>query len=57
VTILTALGVPDAVSVAPTIVATIAGLQLRRLATGSDGDQDFATSVLLLLRAAGPVSG
>ncbi|EID77169.1 MULTISPECIES: TetR/AcrR family transcriptional regulator [Rhodococcus] len=57
VTILTALGVPDAASVAPTIVATIAGLQLRRLATGSDGDQDFATSVLLLLRAAGPVSG
>ena len=57
VTILTALGVPDAASVAPTIVATIAGLQLRRLATGSNGDQDFATSVLLLLRAAGPVSG
>lgn len=56
VTILTALGVPDPASVAPTVVATIAGLQLRRLATGSDGEHDFAASVLLLLRAAGPVS-
>ncbi|MEV0948412.1 TetR family transcriptional regulator [Rhodococcus sp. NPDC049939] len=51
VTILTALGVPNAATIAPTIVATITGLQLRRLATGSGGDHDISASVLLLLNS------
>lgn len=51
VVILTALGVPDAASVAPTLVATIAGLQLRRLATGN-ADQNITAAVLLLIRGA-----
>ncbi|AOW92935.1 TetR family transcriptional regulator [Rhodococcus sp. WMMA185] len=51
VTILAALGVPDAAAIAPTIVATITGLQLRRLATGSGGDHDISASVLLVLSA------
>ncbi|WP_072688492.1 TetR/AcrR family transcriptional regulator [Rhodococcus marinonascens] len=51
VTILNTLGVPDAAAIAPTIVATITGLQLRRLATGSGGDHDISASVLLLLSA------
>ncbi|NLE78714.1 MAG: TetR family transcriptional regulator [Rhodococcus sp.] len=50
VTILTELGLPDPEAVAPTLVATIAGLQLRRLSTG--GGSDLATSVLLLLQGA-----
>ncbi|WP_432794119.1 TetR/AcrR family transcriptional regulator [Rhodococcus ruber] len=49
-TILTELGVPRAESIAPTLVATITGLQLRRLATG--GAVDIATSVLHLVRSA-----
>lgn len=48
--ILTALGVPRPETLAPTLVATIAGLQLRRLSTGADAD--LASSVLLLLHAA-----
>lgn len=47
VAILTALGVPHAETIAPTLVATITGLQLRRLSTGAD--PDLASSVLLLL--------
>ncbi|MEE2033536.1 TetR/AcrR family transcriptional regulator [Rhodococcus chondri] len=47
VAILAALGVPEAETIAPTLVATIAGLQLRRLSTGAD--PDLASSVLLLL--------
>ncbi|MFD4368202.1 TetR/AcrR family transcriptional regulator [Rhodococcus sp. NPDC058521] len=50
-TILTTLGVPDAESVVQTVVAVIAGMQLRRLATGS-ADQDIAAALLLLLRGA-----
>ena len=37
-------------AVAPTLVATVAGLQLRRLSTG--GGSDLSTSVLLLLQGA-----
>lgn len=48
VAILTALGVPHPEVLAPTLVATIAGLQLRRLSTGADAD--LAAAVLLLLR-------
>ncbi|PTR32052.1 TetR family transcriptional regulator [Rhodococcus sp. OK519] len=51
VTILTALGIPHPESLAPTLVATIAGLQLRRLATG-DGGQEIAVAVLQLIRGA-----
>ncbi|WP_430335654.1 TetR/AcrR family transcriptional regulator [Rhodococcus sp. ACT016] len=51
VTILGALGIPNPESLAPTLVATIAGLQLRRLATGNGG-QDFSTAVLQLIRGA-----
>ncbi|MGW0041073.1 TetR/AcrR family transcriptional regulator [Rhodococcus sp. NPDC003348] len=47
VTILEALGVPDAAAVAPTLVATIAGLQLRRVATGVP--QDISVAILRLL--------
>ncbi|MFD6674007.1 TetR/AcrR family transcriptional regulator [Rhodococcus zopfii] len=50
VTILTELGLPNPEAIAPTLVATIAGLQLRRLSTG--GGSDLSTSVLLLLRGA-----
>lgn len=51
VTILEALGVPDAATLAPTLVATIAGLQLRRLATGGAGT-DVSTAILLLVGGA-----
>ena len=50
-TILTELGIPDAGALTPTLVATIAGMQLRRLSTG--GDADLAGAVLLLLRQSG----
>ncbi|MFD5425989.1 TetR/AcrR family transcriptional regulator [Streptomyces sp. NPDC127084] len=46
--ILTALGVPDAERLAATTVALIAGLQLRRLATGSPAE-DLADALLLLV--------
>ncbi|MFE3290464.1 TetR/AcrR family transcriptional regulator [Rhodococcus sp. NPDC059234] len=48
VTILEGLGVPNATTIAPTLVATIAGLQLRRLATGQDS-QDISAAILMLL--------
>ncbi|MFC4603132.1 TetR/AcrR family transcriptional regulator [Rhodococcus kronopolitis] len=51
VTILEALGVPNAAVIAPTLVATIAGLQLRRLATGGAGT-DVSTAILLLVGGA-----
>ena len=50
VAILTELGVPDPEAIASTLVATVAGLQLRRLSTG--GGSDLSSSVLLLLRGA-----
>ncbi|QBJ94998.1 TetR/AcrR family transcriptional regulator [Rhodococcus sp. ABRD24] len=51
VSILAALGVPGPEALAPTLVATIAGLQLRRLATG-DAGQDISVAVLQLVRGA-----
>lgn len=53
VTILEALGVPNAAMLAPTLVATVAGLQLRRLATGAAGT-DISTAILLLVSGAQP---
>ncbi|NGP09205.1 TetR family transcriptional regulator [Rhodococcus sp. 14C212] len=54
VTILTELGVPRPESVAPTLVATITGLQLRRLATGAA--PDVSAAVLQLVRSTVPAS-
>ncbi|MGX7728605.1 TetR/AcrR family transcriptional regulator [Rhodococcus sp. 2H158] len=54
VTILTELGVPRPESVAPTLVATITGLQLRRLATGAA--PDLSAAVLPLVRSTVPAS-
>lgn len=50
VAILRALDVPNAETLGPILVATIAGLQLRRLSTGSG--TDLAAATLLLLRGA-----
>ncbi|KAA0022993.1 TetR/AcrR family transcriptional regulator [Antrihabitans cavernicola] len=50
VSILEALGVPNAEQLAPTLVATITGLQLRRLATGSKDDDISAALIALLAR-------
>lgn len=47
VSILEALGVPDAAELAPALVATIAGLQLRRVATGVP--QDVSAAILRVL--------
>lgn len=55
VTILTELGVPQPESIAPTLVATITGLQLRRLATGAPAD--ISASVLLSVRGALATAG
>lgn len=49
-TVLRALGVEAADSLAPTLVATITGLQLRRLSTGADAN--VSEAVLVLLRGA-----
>lgn len=50
-TILAALGAPDPLTVAPALVAVIAGIQLRQLATGID-NPNLASSILLILRGA-----
>jgi DNA-binding transcriptional regulator YbjK len=50
VTVLRALGVPDADRLAGPVVALIAGLQLRRLATGTTGDTSIADAVTMLVR-------
>ena len=50
VSVLSALGVPDPETIAPTVVATITGLQLRRLSTGTE--PDLSEAVLLLLHGA-----
>ncbi|UPK64989.1 TetR family transcriptional regulator [Rhodococcus pyridinivorans] len=50
VSVLSALGVPDPEAIAPTVVATITGLQLRRLSTGTE--PDLSEAVLLLLHGA-----
>jgi TetR/AcrR family transcriptional regulator, regulator of biofilm formation and stress response len=49
--ILAGLGVPDAGSLAPTTVALVMGLQLRRLATGAPAE-DLVDALLLLARGA-----
>lgn len=51
-TILRALGVPDAERLAGPVVALIAGLQLRRLATGTAVATPAADSLLMLIRGA-----
>lgn len=48
-TILTALGVPDPARMAGPVVALIAGLQLRRLATGTPGPTTVADALRLLV--------
>ncbi|WP_129976301.1 TetR/AcrR family transcriptional regulator [Rhodococcus sp. Q1] len=50
VSVLSALGVPTPETIAPTVVATITGLQLRRLSTGTE--PDLSEAVLLLLQGA-----
>ncbi len=47
--ILVALGVPDAPRMAGPVVALIAGLQLRRLATGTSGPTTVADALRLLV--------
>ncbi|WP_116041586.1 TetR/AcrR family transcriptional regulator [Amycolatopsis palatopharyngis] len=51
-TILRTLGVPDAERLAGPVVALIAGLQLRRLATGTTSATPAADSLLMLIRGA-----
>jgi TetR/AcrR family transcriptional regulator, regulator of biofilm formation and stress response len=48
--VLGALGRPDPERLAGPVVALIAGLQLRRLATGSTGDTSIADAVTMLVR-------
>jgi len=50
VAVLIALGVQAPEAIAPTLVATVAGMQLRRLSTGAQ--TDVAAAVLTLLRGA-----
>jgi hypothetical protein len=50
VTVLGALGVPEPETLAGPVVALIAGLQLRRLATGSTGGTSIADAVTMLVR-------
>ena len=50
VSVLSALGVPAPETIAPTVVATITGLQLRRLSTGIE--TNLSDAVLLLLHGA-----
>ena len=54
VTVLTALGVPDAARLAPAIVGMITGLQLRRLATGEPGQGVGEALALLVAGTAQP---
>ncbi|RSO25585.1 TetR family transcriptional regulator [Streptomyces sp. WAC 06725] len=53
--ILTALGVADAERLAGTVVALVAGQQLRRLATGSSA-ADLVDALLLLAKGAAPTA-
>lgn len=50
--VLTALGVPDAEAVSPMLVATITGLQLRRLSTGDD--VDLTVAIVRLIQGVRP---
>jgi AcrR family transcriptional regulator len=49
VTVLSGLGVPSPERLAGPVVALIAGLQLRRLATGATGDTGIADALTMLL--------
>lgn len=49
-TVLRGLGLPDPEGLAGPVVALIAGLQLRRLATGSTGRTSIADAVTMLVR-------
>jgi TetR/AcrR family transcriptional regulator, regulator of biofilm formation and stress response len=49
-TVLRGLGLPDPERLAGPVVALIAGLQLRRLATGSTGETSIADAVTMLVR-------
>ncbi|WP_229786657.1 MULTISPECIES: TetR/AcrR family transcriptional regulator [Actinokineospora] len=49
--VLSALGVPDPARMAGPVVALIAGLQLRRLATGTSGPTTVADALRLLVAA------
>jgi DNA-binding transcriptional regulator YbjK len=51
-TILRALGVPEPTRLAAPVVALIAGLQLRRLATGTQTTPAAAESLMMLIRGA-----
>jgi hypothetical protein len=51
-TILRALGVPEPTRLAAPVVALIAGLQLRRLATGTQTTPAAAESLMMLVRGA-----
>jgi DNA-binding transcriptional regulator YbjK len=50
VTVLTGLGVPEPQRLAGPVVALIAGMQLRRLATGTTGETSIADAVTMLVR-------
>ena len=50
VTILRALGLPDAERLAGSVVALLAGLQLRRLATGTASATQAAEALTMLAR-------
>ncbi|MBA9007041.1 MULTISPECIES: TetR/AcrR family transcriptional regulator [Thermomonospora] len=52
--VLTALGIPDAERHAPTVVALLYGLAVRRLATGDDSASGTADALRLLLYGALP---
>ncbi|HEX2313197.1 MAG TPA: TetR family transcriptional regulator [Thermomonospora sp.] len=52
--VLTALGIPDAERHAPTVVAMMYGLAVRRLATGDDSASGTADALRLLLYGALP---
>ncbi len=54
---LTAIGIPDPASHAPTVVALMTGLAVRRLAGGGHDAQGTSEALLSLVRGLGPQSG
>jgi TetR/AcrR family transcriptional regulator, regulator of biofilm formation and stress response len=54
---LTALGIPNPASHAPTVVALMTGLAVRRLAAGGHNAQGTSEALLALVRGLGPQSG
>jgi AcrR family transcriptional regulator len=51
---LTALGIPNGASHAPTVVALMTGLAMRRLAAGGHDEQGTSEALLALVRGLGP---